>query len=460
MACISDQSNVDRICNAVLYEGYILYPYRADAVKNQNRWTFGGVFPQSYEGVAGESDQSSVQSQCLVTTRDVNATVTVRLRCLQLVRREVVKAINSQDADVVAYQLTDSLEVDGQDYQAWDEAIEQERVVAHLAIDDLARKPAVQPFGFSGVCTRESLFFASGLPAGAIVRKKQAISGQINISAKLLSSGVYQLTVSVTNLTSPNLEINTPSSRSHALPYCLHSAHLLLEARNGEFISMIDPPSDLADSAQSCRQEGLWPVLIGDEPDRSQMLAAPIILYDYPQVAEQSVGDFFDGTEIDEMLTLRIRTLTDAEKKSMRSIDSRTAAMLDRTELLSDERLGSLHGRFQNSRLNDNVLGAGALKSAFDEKPEQLIMVDGVTLRPGDRVRLHPNSRSDIFDIALAGKVATIASIERDYEDQVYATVTVDDDPGQDLGVMQKPGHRFFFKPDEMEPVEQKIASS
>jgi len=77
----------------------------------------------------------------------------------------------------------------------------------------------------------------------------------------------------------------------------------------------------------------------------------------------------------------------------------------------------------------------------------------GVDVRAGDRVRLRPGGRADIFDLALAGKVATIESIEQDFEETVYVAVTVDDDPGRDFGRMRQPGHRFFFTLGEIEPL-------
>jgi hypothetical protein len=90
------------------------------------------------------------------------------------------------------------------------------------------------------------------------------------------------------------------------------------------------------------------------------------------------------------------------------------------------------------------------------EAGKRLTHVDahGVNLKPGDRVRLWPLGRSDIFDIALEGKLATIVSIEQDFEDRIHLAITVDDDPGKDLGVQGKPGHRFFFGIEEVEPVQ------
>ena len=78
--------------------------------------------------------------------------------------------------------------------------------------------------------------------------------------------------------------------------------------------------------------------------------------------------------------------------------------------------------------------------------------VGGVELKTGDRVRLRPRAGGDIFDLALAGQVAIIESIEQDYESNVHLAVVLEDDPGRDLGMMRQPGHRFFFSPEEVEP--------
>lgn len=93
-------------------------------------------------------------------------------------------------------------------------------------------------------------------------------------------------------------------------------------------------------------------------------------------------------------------------------------------------------------------------QNPWDESPPiERIRVDGVEYRRGDRVRIRPMGDADIFDLALDGKSARIASIERDYEDRIHLAVTVDDDPGRDLGLEGKPGHRFFFRPEELEPI-------
>jgi hypothetical protein len=81
----------------------------------------------------------------------------------------------------------------------------------------------------------------------------------------------------------------------------------------------------------------------------------------------------------------------------------------------------------------------------------ECLHIGSAEVRPGDRVRLRPRSRADILDLALAGKIATIEAIEQDYDGRAYLAVTVDEDPGKDLGAMRQPGHRFFFSPEEVE---------
>src|SRR5205085_9789705 len=123
-----------------------------------------------------------------------------------------------------------------------------------------------------------------------------------------------------------------------------------LDVRGGQFISLLTPPEELREIAAGCRNIGVWPVLVGETDERHTMLASPIILYDYPQVAPESTGDFFDATEMDEVLTLRILTLTEDEKREMRAGDDLARRILDRTESLAQEHLMKLHGAIRGLR--------------------------------------------------------------------------------------------------------------
>lgn len=172
------------------------------------------------------------------------------------------------------------------------------------------------------------------------------------------------------------------------------------------------------------------------------MLSSPVILYDYPRVAPESPQNLFDSTEIDEILTLRILTLTDEEKAEIRKGDQRARALLERTENMPPEQLMRLHG---------------VLRGLPGQKA---VRVFGVDLRRGDRVRLWPQKSADIMDIALRGRLATIESIEQDIEGNVQLAVVIDDDPGRDLGELRQPGHRFFFGPEEVEPLDMEAHES
>jgi hypothetical protein len=167
--------------------------------------------------------------------------------------------------------------------------------------------------------------------------------------------------------------------------------------------------------------------MAGHKGGSNLVLASPIILYDYPQIAPESQADSFDATEIDEILLLRVLTLSETEKQELRQGDPRARAILARAEALSSEELLRLHGRL---RQTPNTASA---------------------ISVGERVRLRPKARADIFDLALAGRVATVRTVERDFEDRLHLSVTVDDDPGADLGELGLPGHRFFFFADEVE---------
>ena len=139
-------------------------------------------------------------------------------------------------------------------------------------------------------------------------------------------------------------------SRDRALLQSLISAHSILHITNGEFASLLETPKELREAAAECRNVGTWPVLVGDDGERDAMLSSPIILYDYPQIAPESAGDLFDGTEIDEILALRILTLTEDEKREMREGDERARQVLERTEAMPAEQFAKLHGTLRGLR--------------------------------------------------------------------------------------------------------------
>jgi hypothetical protein len=222
---------------------------------------------------------------------------------------------------------------------------------------------------------------------------------------------------------------------------------------DGAFASLLDPPAELQESARACRNVKTWPVLVGEDGDRRTMLSSPIILYGYPQVAPESPGDLFDGTEIDQLLCLNILSLTEEEKEEMRASDPRAREILERSESLTPQDFMNLHGAIREFRMLGNEEARNPLFEGLEQPAPQSVAVDGIEIRKGSRVRLHPRPGGDIMDIALAGKIAIIEAIEQDYEQRVYLAVTIEDDPGRALGETGQIGHRFFFSPEEVEPV-------
>jgi hydrogenase maturation protease len=339
---------VKKIADAVLYEGYILYPYRSSSVKNRQRWNFGALCPPAYSQAQGGTESCQMQTECLVSG-DERATLDVKVRFLHLLTREVAVPIADYDESQVQisdpqFRVVPSLEVGGQIYQTWQEAGEREVNLPEVNLAQLAGGERREAFTFASKREIEPLREPGGEIAGAFVRRQQSVEGAIEVAAERAGKELFKLTVRILNLTP--FEDAALKSRDEALMRSLVSTHTILSVLDGgsEFVSLLEPPEALQEIAASCRNTGTWPVLVGEEGERDCMLSSPIILYDYPQIAPESAGDLFDGTEIDEILTLRIMTLTDAEKREMRGVDERARQILERTETMPAEELMKLHG--------------------------------------------------------------------------------------------------------------------
>lgn len=344
---------VDKIADAVLYEGYLLYPYRPSAVKNRQRWTFGGVYPRAYSLAQGGSDAWTVQTECLVEG-DERTLLTVRLRFLHLLTRQVGELAaplpELPAATEPPYRPVAALQVGDQVVQTWQEAVEREVATGELELGALLAQPQQQAFSFPAWRALEALRAPEpdAPVCGVLVREQQPIEGLLEVRAAPVAAGVVKVGLQITNLTP--LEDAGQKSRDEALLRAFVSTHAILGVRDGAFVSLLDPPERLRAAAADCRNAGLWPVLVGEAGARDLMLASPIILYDYPQVAPESPGDLFDGTEIDELLTLRIMTMTEEEKREVSVADERARALLERTESLAREQLLRLHGTIRSLR--------------------------------------------------------------------------------------------------------------
>jgi hypothetical protein len=319
---------VDQIAQAVLYEGYILYPYRP-SVKTRQRWTFGGLYPRAFSEENQGSDPWSMQAQCLIRA-DADTRISVKVCFLHLVDRSIEQAGD--------FARVPSLQVGDRTYQPWQEAVERAVEVDDLRLTDPPRR---EHFVFPARRAVEPLNH-DGVSVGRIVREQIQIEGAVEIAAERKAPGVYQLTVRVTNET--EFDPRQAADRDAALMRSLVSTHIVLTSNPGGFVLLTDPPPELQSLAEACENVGCWPVLVGDRGSSDTLLVSPIILSDYPQIAPESPGDLYDGCEIDEILTLRIMTLTDEEKQQATATDPMAARMLARTESLAREQLMNLHG--------------------------------------------------------------------------------------------------------------------
>jgi len=333
---------VQQIADAVLYEGYLLYPYRQTSVKNRQRWTFGGVYPVAYSAAQRGADASAMQTECLIADGD-HAAVTVRVRFLHLTERTV-----GETTSPPAFRLVDELWVGDRVFRPWQEAVERSVDAADLPLTDLIAAPARVPIHFPASQEIEQIRDEADSAVGVLIRTQHAIDGMIAISAERVAEGVYKLSVRIENLT-PLATPGTPG-REDAIPQTFISTHTILGVQGGAFVSLIDPPEDAREWTAGCQNVGTWPVLAGVEGDRSTMLSSPIILYDYPQIAPESAANLFDGTEIDEILTLRILTLSEDERREIQQSDPRGRELLARTEAIPQEHFMKMHGVIRNLR--------------------------------------------------------------------------------------------------------------
>lgn len=447
---------LDRIVEAVLYEGYLLYPYRASAKKNQERFTFGRVYPEAYHDSQKGAEPCAMRTECLLRPEpDEDTRLRIAVRFLQPTRREV-GVLSSPTTELPSsgeptFELVPEYVVDGERYQTWHEATE--RTVSVNPEPGKQRTTSV-PASFPASRELEPIRDGEGQIVAVLVRTREALDGRIDVACRPVDENVVRVAVELVNMT-PMTGVDA-SDRDGLLMRTFASAHAVLQVEGGEFLSQTDPPADYQEAAAACRNEGAWPVLVGDESkgERHTLLASPIILQDYPQIAPESAGDYYDGTEIDEMLALRILTMTEEEKGEMRGIDEHARSLLERTESLGSDHLASLHGT-----LRGVDPGPAEAADPFDQyifgrdsKKIETVTVDGVSLKPGDAVVVRPKSRADAFDMMLTGKRALIEALEEDAEGNVHLAVLIDDDPGKDLGALRQPGHRFFYRSDEVEP--------
>jgi hypothetical protein len=455
-----------KVADAVLYEGYLLYPYRRSAQKNRTRFQFGVLMPPPYRAVDSHEPSAS-QTECLVEC-PAEAGIDVGLRFLHLQRRTAqrIDPGSGEASDV------DTMSVDGTEYGSFDEAVEREQHL-HGSVAELLDVGAELRFGVGASRQAEELTGRDGAPAGRLVRRCEALAGAIVARAERTAGpyGAIKLHVRVENRTSPRVPLR---GRDDGLRYSLIAAHLLIAVTGGTFLSMTDPPEWAAGEVAGCENIGTWPVLAGPADCRDLMLSSPVILYDHPEVAPESAGDLFDATEIDEILTLRTLALTEEERREARATDRRAADLIDRLDGLPPEMLERMHGAIRY--LSPGPGKPSGAPPELTEPPEfpaagtpsrpwwdpgadtsvspetDHVLVAGVRVARGSRVRMRPGARrADAQDIFLTGREALVEAVLHDVDGQVHVAVSPVSDPLADL--QRGHGRFLYFAPDEIEPV-------
>ncbi len=394
-------TGVDELAKTLLYEGYALYPYTPGASKNATPTPFGIVYPPVY----------AVESP---TTYDH-------------LRLQVIAEVDDVQAATVAIEVL-FLEPCGERHQG----IERRLLVAATALAALEVEPVVLPFTFD------------------------AVSGSVRVSAQAFHSGLVRVTAEVRNATVVPEGLDRPG----ALRASLMSTHVIARvagAGGARFVSPTAPPEHASTANMTCANVNTFPVLASHEDD--VVLGAAIVLPDHPQLAPESFGDLFDGTEIEEALLLHVLALSDGEVDEIAKQDPAIREMIRRAAETTPEQFAKLRGRVT---IKDVKVGGvpdappretlmGLPTFGEELKGEQQVHVSGVTYRLGDHVRLKPAPGSNAQDHLLDGRPATIERIYIDYSDIVHLCVTVDDDPGQVL--MRDIGRYLYFKPDEVEMI-------
>lgn len=442
-----------RVADAILFEGYILYPYRATSAKNQMRWQFGMLGPVG-AAEAGVGEESSARSTLLFEPESepgVEAGLDLTLRFLHPQFRAVERAAGE------GFEPAEALTIGDARWIPWHEAVVCEVPLPGITAD------TVIPVNIAG-CTQAEVLYEDNKRAGRLVRTRERLRGQVRVAWRKLEAPrpLLAVEVEVANLGSWDRSgaADTPrtAARDLAARTSFAGAHLVARAHGGRFLSLTDPPAWAADAAEAAEHHRCWPVLLGAEggPD-DLVLVSPIILSDRPMVAPESPGDFFDATEIDEMLALRVRTLTDDEKAQARGTDPRAAEIVARCDTMTDGTLAGLHGVVRDPADPSGVLAQPDTpwwdpEADASVAPEtDTVHVAGVQIRKGSAVRLHPLRRADAQDMFLAGQTATVAAVLHDVDGATHVAVTLDADPGNDLHAWY--GRYHYFAPEELEPL-------
>ncbi|AKS34759.1 hypothetical protein [Mycolicibacterium goodii] len=439
----ADTDQVLAVADAVLYEGYLLYPYRADAAKNQCRWQWGVLGPQGAADAGIGED--SVLSAEIVVRDGGHARLKVTVRFLQLQHRSAeVRQVDDDSRET--YVPVDELVCADRSWLTWDEAVAHDVTVGAFEVGDLLTG-RTHPITVGGGRDIETV------DGGRLVRTRKSLCGELILAAEA-DGDLLRVSLTVRNCAAP------VRTKQDALAVSFLGTHLIAEVADGEFVSLLEPDDRAAGAVSRCGRHRCFPVLAGPAGSRNLMLISPIILYDHPRIAEQSRGALYDSCEIDEILTLRIMAMTDEEKLMARATDPLAAQIVDRCDAMSAEAMLDLHGVLRDPHggrsslipeVPDGVPWWDPMADRAVDPGVDAVLINGVPVRRGCRVRLHPIRRADAQDLFFDNRVAWVASVHEDVDGERYVGVVLDDDPAADLHDWY--GRYLYFAPDEIEPI-------
>ncbi len=414
--------------------------------------------PQPYALATG-AERSTCRTECIVDAGDA-AELSVRVRYLQVQQRTVEMTMPA-----IGFAEVGELDVDDTRVVPWDEALEHEIDLPPFRLLPAAAPPRTIHIHVAGGDSCEELRSPSGELVGRIRRRVRELAAAVRVTVDWADGlePLLKVTVDVSNETD---WIDTEASRDTVVRRSLVAVHTLLAIDDGTFVSLLDPPAAAVEAARGCHNDGTYPVLIGDD---TVVLSSPIILYDHPEVAPESDGPLYDATEIDEILALRVLTLTDDEKAEARATDPRAAAIVDRIDEMRPEVWERLHGTMRELHTTDATIGGveppeqsplpwwePAVDAAVDPWTDTVV-VAGVEVCTGTSVRLRPSRRADAHDMFFDGMIATVAGVFHDVDGELHVAVTVDDDPATEALLAH--GRYLFFHPDEVEPLRDPAAA-
>lgn len=303
----SIENALQELTHTLLYEGYALYPYRNTALKNKTPIPFGVVYPEVYCRY-NQYVHCNMQTECLLKGNETTL-LNISIKFLH---------ISNDAANAFAWK-----------------AIEKEIVADKISLQVLLNAATVIPFCFE----KDDKKLNSSIAP---------LEGILTIEASAIPDlqHVFRITVFINNTTA--VAHADTISNNEVLKQAFVSTHTILKTTNGEFVSDQNPPKELKDIAKECKQINTYPVLINEA--NTMILSSPIILYDYPQIHPQSMGDLFDGTEMEEALLLHVNVLTEGEKEQLLNGDDKLREMMQKAANILPEEIINLHDKLKENK--------------------------------------------------------------------------------------------------------------